>query len=63
MKLKQLFCKHDYKLQIEVKAKSNIVFEQRIIRKCSKCGMTKVIDKADISIWNNRSRDEFFKII
>lgn len=61
MKLKQLFCKHDYKLQIEVKAKSNIVFEQRMIMKCSKCGRTKVISKADISIWNNRSRDKFFK--
>ena len=38
MKLKQLFCKHDYKFQIEVKAKSRIAFEQRIIQKCSKCG-------------------------
>ena len=60
MKLKQLFCKHDYKLQIEVRAKSGIAFEQRIIRKCSKCGKTKVIDKVDIDIWNNKSRDKLF---
>ncbi|WP_300628132.1 hypothetical protein [uncultured Thomasclavelia sp.] len=61
MKLKQLFCKHDYKLQIEVKVKSGIAFEQRMIMKCSKCGKTKVIDKVDMDIWNNRSRDNFFK--
>lgn len=48
--IKQLFCKHDYKFQIEIRAKSGIAFEQIIIRKCSKCGKTKVIDKADISI-------------
>ena len=54
MKLKQLFCKHDYKLQIEVKAKSGIELEQRIIQKCCKCGRTKVFSKADISIWDNR---------
>ncbi len=60
MKLKQLFCKHDYKLQIEVRAKSGIAFEQRIIRKCSKCGKTKVIDKVDIDIWDNKSRDKLF---
>lgn len=51
--IKQLFCKHDYKFQIEIRAKSGIAFEQIIIRKCSKCGKTKVIDKADISIWDN----------
>lgn len=60
MKLKQLFCKHDYKFQIEVRAKSGIAFEQRIIRKCSKCGKTKVIDKVDIDIWDNKSRDKLF---
>lgn len=59
MKLKQLFCKHDYKFQIEVKAKSRIEFEQRIIQKCSKCGRTKVISKADISIWDTKSKKLF----
>lgn len=54
MKLKQLFCKHDYKLKIEVKAKSGIDLEQRMILKCSKCGKTKVISKVDINIFNNR---------
>lgn len=59
MKLKQLFCKHDYKLQIEVRVKSGIAFEQRIIQKCSKCGRTKVIDKVDIDKWNNKSIKNF----
>ena len=54
MKLKQLFCRHNYRLQIEVKTISNILFEQRIIKKCSKCGKTKVIDKVDIDIFQTR---------
>lgn len=59
MKLKQLFCKHDYKFQIEVKAKSGILLEQRMIMKCGKCGRTKVISKADISIWDTKSKKLF----
>lgn len=59
MKLKQLFCKHEYKYQIEVKAKSGIAFEQRIIQKCCKCGRTKVFSKADISIWDTKSKKLF----
>lgn len=59
MKLKQLFCKHNYKFQIEVKAKSAILLEQRMIMKCSKCGRTKVISKADISIWDTKSKKLF----
>lgn len=59
MKLKQLFCKHNYKFQIEVKAKSGILLEQRMIMKCSKCGRTKVISKADISIWDTKSKKLF----
>lgn len=63
MRLKQLFCRHNYRLQIEVKACSNILFEQRIIKKCSKCGKTKVIDKVDVEIWNNKSINKFIEAI